>query len=99
MQTSELGPLIGGTLMTQGILGTNGYYKNPLRPRRQIAQYFYGSVTGTVGTSMAVVGNAAWLLASYSCEHKLSRQQKLPSQLIRSRLDHLAELEKVVSTL
>ncbi len=35
LQTGLLGPLIGGQLMTQGILGTRGYYKYTLRPRKQ----------------------------------------------------------------
>ncbi len=34
LQTSLLGPVIGGQLMTQGILGTYGYYKYPTRPRK-----------------------------------------------------------------
>jgi hypothetical protein len=72
LQTSILGPAIGGQLMTQGILGTIGYYKYTVEPRKQINRYYQGAVVGTVGTSMAVVGNAAWLLSSISYEHRLA---------------------------
>lgn len=99
LQTSILGPAIGGQLMTQGILGTYGYYKYPTQPRKQISQYYYGSIVGCVGTSMAVVGNAAWLLSSMSYEHKLAKEKRLPSQLIKARLDHLDDIEKVVSAI
>jgi hypothetical protein len=99
LQTSLLGPLIGGTLATQGILGTYGYYHYPVRILKQLNQVYYGTVSGTVGTSMAVVGNAAWLLSSYSYEHRLSKENRLPSQLIEARLEHLNDLEKTVRSL
>jgi hypothetical protein len=99
LQTSILGPAIGGQLMTQGILGTIGYYKYTLEPRKQINRYYQGAVVGTVGTSMAVVGNAAWLLSSISYEHRLAKEKRLPAQLINARLDHLDDLEKIVSAL
>ena len=99
LQTSVLGPVIGGQLMTQGILGTVGYYKYTTQPIKQVNQYYYGAVVGTVGTSMAVVGNAAWLLSSLSYQHHLSKEKKLPDQLIKSRLEHLDELEKTVAAL
>lgn len=70
LQTSIMGPAIGSLLMTQGILGTRGYYRFfPDRPRKQFDLSYKGAVCGTVGTSMALVGNAAWLLASLSYEH------------------------------
>ncbi|MBC7997080.1 MAG: hypothetical protein IAF58_04015 [Leptolyngbya sp.] len=99
LQTSEIGPLIGGALMTQGILGTVGYYKYTVRPRKQIGLFYGGAVVGTVGTSAAVVGNAAWLLASYSYERNLAKKKQLPRQLIQARLDHLVEIEKVVASI
>lgn len=99
LQTSELGPLIGGCLMTQGILGTVGYYKYTVQPRKQIGKYYGGAIVGTVGTSAAVVGNAAWLLASYSYERSLAKKKQLPRQLIQERLDHLADLEKIVASI
>lgn len=99
LQTSELGPVIGSTLMTQGILGTVGVYKYPTRPRKQLALLYDGAIVGTVGTSMAVVGNAAWLLMSWSYERRLKKQNRLPAQLIEQRLQHLDELESTVSAL
>jgi len=94
-----LAPPIGGLLMTQGILGTHGYYDFTFQPRKQIDQYYRGAIVGTVGTSMSVVGNAALLLASMSYEHHLKKKESLPYQLIRKRLDHLAETELLVSKL
>lgn len=99
LQTSTLGPAIGSMLMTQGILGTYGYYHYPIEPRKQINQYYCGAIVGTVGAGAAVIGNAASLLAGYSYEHKLSKQKKLPRQLIEQRLAHLDEIEKQVQTL
>ena len=99
LQNNLLGPVIGGQLMTQGILGTAGYYKYTFKPRKQLAFGYYGSVVGTVGTSMAVVGNAAWFLSSLSYVNRLSREKRLPVQLIKSRLEHLDEIEKTVSTM
>ena len=99
LENSVLGPVIGGQLMTQGILGTVGYYRYTLRPRKQLNMYYGGSVVGTVGTSMAVVGNAAWFASSLAYEHKLSKENRLPRQLIEARLKHLDELEKTVAAL
>ncbi len=99
LQTSTLGPAIGSMLMTQGILGTYGYYHYPIEPRKQINQYYCGTIVGTVGAGAAVIGNAASLLAGYSYEHKLSKQKKLPVQLIKQRLAHLDDLEKQVQSL
>jgi len=99
LQTSFLGPVIGSTLLTQGILGTYGYYHYPLAPRKQINQYYRGAVIGTVGTGMAVVGNAASILGTMSYEHKLAKNKQLPAQLIQKRLEHLDETEKLVVAL
>ncbi len=99
LQNSYLGPVIGSTLMTQGILGTYGYYNYPIRIRKQLNQFYCGAIVGTVGTSMAVVGNAASLLGTLAYEHKLAKQKRLPIQLIKERLTHLDEMEKLVSAL
>jgi hypothetical protein len=100
LQNSILGPAIGGLLMTQGILGVRGFdLYFPRRPRKQFNLDYKGAVCGTVGTSMAVVGNAAWLLASLSYEHRLSREKRLPQQLIKERLGHLDELERTVKAI
>ncbi len=99
LQDSMMGPAIGSLLMTQGILGTRAYYHYPTRPRTQMDLNYKGSICGTVGTSMAVVGNAAWFLASISYEQHLRKQNRLPQQLIKSRLEHLDEVEKVISAL
>lgn len=100
LQNSLIGPAIGGLLMTQGILGSRAYYRYfPSRPRKQFDLDYRGSVCGTVGTSMAVLGNAAWFLASMSYEHRLEKQKRLPEQLIKQRLEHLLEVEHVINSI
>lgn len=97
------GPAIGSLLMTQGILGTYGYYRFGTEPvprlKKEFNQLYRGSVVGTVGAGMNVVGNAAFLLGTLAYEHKLSKEKSLPSQLIAERLNHLDEIERVVKAL
>jgi|AGTN01.2.fsa_nt_gi hypothetical protein len=45
--------------MTQGILSTKAVTKYALKPRKQLGLTYDGAILGTVGTSMAVAGNAA----------------------------------------
>lgn len=103
IQTSLIGPVIGGLLTTQGILGTYGYYKfgtsRVPQVRKQLNSFYRGAVVGTVGTGINVVGNAAWLLGSYAYEHRLAKQHRLPQQLIEERMKHLNEMETIVSQL
>jgi hypothetical protein len=100
VQNVIMGPAIGGLLMTQGILGTAGFYDYfPRQPKKLLNREYQGAICGTVGTSMAVVGTAAWLLASLSYEHRLSKEKRLPEQLIQQRLTHLDELEKIVNAI
>lgn len=99
LQTNEIGPIIGGLLMTQGILSTEGVTTFATRPRRQIGMLYDGAIVGTVGSGMAVAGNAAWLLMSWNYERRLKKQNRLPSQLIDQRLKHLDELESIINAL
>jgi hypothetical protein len=99
VQSNVLGPVIGSTLMTQGILGTTGYYKYTFRPRKQINYYFHGAVVGTPGAALGVVATAGSLLASWSYENKLRKEKRLPEQLINERLAHLDDLEKTIHSL
>ncbi len=96
LQSSFIGPLVGGTFMTQGILGTVGYYHYKIRPRAQINHYYSGAIVGLVGASTELIGTAAWLVASLAYEHKLAKEKRLPRQLIAERLDYLADLEKTI---
>lgn len=99
LNSSLAAPVIGGLLMTQGILGTRGYYEYTFRPRKQIDLYYKGAVVGTVGTSLNAVSNAALLLASYGYERKLRKKEQLPEQLIAKRLAHLDDLETTINAL
>lgn len=96
LQTNLLAPPIGGTLMTQGILGTVGYYSYRTRPRKQLNCGYAGAIVGCVGLSANLVGTAAWLLSSMAYEHKLKAKQQMPAQLIKARLQHLDDLQKLL---
>ncbi|MFA6209258.1 MAG: hypothetical protein WCT03_19200 [Candidatus Obscuribacterales bacterium] len=96
LQNNVLAPVIGAQLMTQGIFGCIGSYRYNLQPRKQLSMFYRGAIVGTVGTSMATVGNAVSLLSTLSYEHRLSREKKLPAQLIKARLEHLEEVEREV---
>ncbi|CAN5586586.1 hypothetical protein BH11CYA1_BH11CYA1_24880 [soil metagenome] len=99
LQSNLLAPVIGGQIMTQGILGCVGSYRYNLRPRKQLSMFYRGAIVGTVATSMATVGNAVSLLSSLSYEHRLSKEKKLPEQLIKARLEHLEDVEIAVRKL
>jgi len=96
LQNNLLAPVIGAQLMTQGIFGCIGSYRYNLRPRKQLSMFYRGAIVGTVGTSMATVGNAVSLLSTLSYEHRLSKEKKMPAQLIKARLEHLEEVEREV---
>jgi len=99
LENSLLAPLVGGTIMTQGILGSVGYFRYTFRPRPQLKYAFYGAVVGTVGGGIAVGGNAASFLASYAYEYHLRKEHRLPSQLIEERLSHLDDVEKIAQSM
>jgi hypothetical protein len=99
LQTNLFAPPIGGCLMTQGILGTVGYYHDRLRPRKQLNLSYAGSIVGCVGISAALVGNAGFLLSSMAYENKLRQNHQLPAQLIKTRLEHLDDLQKLLEAL
>ncbi|MBX9952800.1 MAG: hypothetical protein K2Y39_26740 [Candidatus Obscuribacterales bacterium] len=100
---SLAGPAIGGLLMTQGILGTYGYYHYGTsripRLKKEFDQLYKGTVVGTVGAGMNVVCNAAFLLGTLAYEHKLAKEKRLPAQLITERLGYLDEVEKTVKAM
>lgn len=96
VESNLLGPIIGGTLMTQGILGTTGYYRYTFRPRKQLSLNFRGAIVGCTGSGLATVGTAAWYLASVAYEMHLRKNHKLPSQLIQDRLAHIDDIEKII---
>ena len=99
LQSYVFGPAIGGCFLTQGILGTIGYYKYSLRPRKLFNYSYNGAVVGTAGAGLAVVGTAAALLAEWSYENRLRKEKRLPVQLIQERLAHIDEVEKIVLSL
>lgn len=99
VQSNILGPAIGGTLFTQGLLGTIGYYRYGMRPRKQLTLAYRGSVVGLTGASVAVAATAAGLLADWYYVHRHKKKKRLPPQLIEERLKHLEEVEKTVNAL
>jgi hypothetical protein len=99
LQSSALGPVIGGLFMTQGILGTVGYYRYGLRPRKQLTLDLAGSINGTVSAGLNVVGNPLWLVSFMIYQNHLKKEHRLPVQLIDERLKHLDEVEQTVMAL
>jgi hypothetical protein len=99
VESNLLGPIIGGTLLTQGILGTTGYYRYTFQPRKQLSLDYRGAIVGSTGASLATVGTAAWYIASLAYENHLRKKHSLPRQLINDRLAHLDEVEKIVSAI
>jgi hypothetical protein len=99
LESTLLGPLIGGTLMTQGIFGTVGYYKFTFKPRRQLNYALRGAIAGTPGAALAVGGTAAWYVAGLAYEYRLKKEHRMPSQIIDERLKHLDEIEALAKSL
>jgi len=102
VQNIFLGPAIGATLTTQGILGTAAYYHYQ-RPPLSLAKLqtsdrmnYAGTITGTVGTATAVGGTALLLTAAIAYREHLRRNNKLPEQLLNGRLSSLNQIEEEV---
>lgn len=95
VENSLFGPVIGGTLLGQGIAGTVGYYK--YHPSlKELDLTYKGAVSGCVGTGMAVGLNAVGLVADLLYCRKLSKKNLLPRQIIEERLSHLDQVEKQI---
>ena len=99
LQSYLFGPMIGGTFLAQGILGTVGYYKYPIQPRKQLSSFYNGAIVGTTGASLGVAATAAALIADLWYEHRLRKEKRMPYQLIEERLKHIDEVEKQVLSL
>jgi hypothetical protein len=98
VENSLFGPVIGGTLLGQGIAGTVGYYK--YHPSlKELDLTYKGAVSGCVGTGMAVGLNAVGLVADLLYSRKLSKKNLLPKQIIEERLSHLDQVEKQIKGL
>jgi hypothetical protein len=99
LQQEFLAPIIGGTLATQGILGTVGYYKYATQPGKQLGLSYGGSVISTAGSSIAVAATAGAFVASLRYQKHLEKKGQSPTQLITARLRHLDEVEKIVQSI
>jgi hypothetical protein len=99
LEQSLLAPVIGGTLMTQGILYTAGYYRFHTQPKKQLSLTYGGTVAGTTGAALNVLATAASLLANRAYEHRLQREGRSPAQLIEVQLKHLDEVKAMVQRL
>ncbi|HEY9758666.1 MAG TPA: hypothetical protein V6C97_26100 [Oculatellaceae cyanobacterium] len=102
VQNMFLAPAIGATLTAQGILGTFGYYHYD-RPPFRLDKFraadrinYAGSIAGLTGTATAVGGNALLLAAALTYREHLRRNNRLPEQLVNSRLASLDDIEKEV---
>jgi hypothetical protein len=99
LQQEFLAPIIGGTLTTEGILGTVGYYKYATQPRKQLGLSYGGSIISTAGSSLAVAATAGAFFANWRYQHNLEKEGRSPRQLINARLRHLDEVEKIVQAI
>lgn len=96
VQSDLLAPAIGGTLVTQGVLGTVGYYNYGKRPLKALNLAYKGAAAGTVGTSVAVGATALGIIGDNAYYYYLYKNKKLPKQLIQKRLEQLSEFEQSV---
>lgn len=95
-QSDLLAPNIGGTLVTQGVLGTVGYYNYRKRPAKALNLAYKGAAAGIVGTGIAVGATALGIIADNAFYYHLYKNKKLPKQLIEKRLEQLSEFEQSV---
>lgn len=99
VQSDIFGPAIGGTLLAQGILSAQSYYKYNLSPRKALNLNYQGAVAGAAGTAVAVGGTAAGILSLYYQYYRLYKRKRLPRQIIEARLQQLDEFEQSVRAL
>lgn len=98
VQSVFLGPAIGATLMTQGILGTDAYFNYQRKPirlsklRTADRLSYAGSVVGTVGTATAVGATPLLLAAALAYRYHEGKKRMLPWQLLEDRIAKLDEV-------
>lgn len=97
VESNFFGPLIGGAVMTQGILGTRAYYrygKNPTlsNARKSTVLNYAGSIVGLTGFASGLGITAEGLVANAIYDRRLKKKHQRPEDLLE---DHLKLLDKV----
>jgi hypothetical protein len=100
VQTNTLGPAIGATVMTEGILGTVSTPKVPSNTgANSLAFSFAGAVCGLAGAATSTVANVG-ILGAHTCYSKrLRKEHRLPEQLALQRLEILDRIEEEAEVL
>lgn len=97
VQSNFFGPLIGGAVMTQGILGTRAYYRygiNPTLSNVKISSTlnYAGSIAGLTGFATGLGLTAEGLVANAIYDRRLKKKHQRPEDLLE---DHLKLLDRV----
>jgi hypothetical protein len=99
-QSDIVGPAVGGTILSQGILTTCAHYLFGGKDERKKALLDYrGSVIGAAGSGVAVAVTAGAMIFDIYYMHRLEKKQKLPEQLIEQRLKYIEETESIIDAL
>lgn len=99
-QSDIVGPAVGGTILSQGILTTCAHYLFGGKDERKKAGLDYGgSVIGATGSGVAVAVTAGALIFDLYYMHRLEKKQKLPEQLIEQRLKYIQDTESIIDAL
>lgn len=95
-QQAISGPAIGSLSLTQQILGTVAFYgyKNDSLTSNRIR--FAGRIPQIAGLSYSLINTPTTQILGVLKNEKLKKQGKLPSQDLKTRLDHLDQLEATV---
>jgi len=97
VESNFFGPLIGGAVMTQGILGTRAYYKYGRNPtlssaRKSMVLNYAGSIIGLTGFATGLGITAEGLAANAIYDRRLRKKHRRPEDLLE---DHLKLLDRV----
>ncbi len=96
LQSVTLGPLISGSYLTQDILGAAAYYGNKNRIRTANNLTFAGAITAGAGSVVGLGATSWYFIDETLTQRKLSRQGKLPEQLLLQRLKTLDQVEMMI---
>ncbi len=92
-QQAIAGPLIGLFTLGRSISSTVAYYGDPDSPLLRNRINCAGRISQTIGQSYSLIATPAAKIENELYQAKLRREGKLPSQVLRLRLDKLDQLE------
>jgi hypothetical protein len=92
-QQEIAGPIIGLTGVARAIGNVVAYYGYPSRPVVANRINFAGQISQTTGQSYSLVATPKAAITNAIYQHRLAKDGKLPSQILRARLARLDEIE------